>query len=70
MTKEFGPAWFYGPNGQKGVFDNEADVPKGWVDHPNKVKTEKPAETKAPAAPAPKKAGRPAKKADAKPLDL
>lgn len=32
------PAWRHGPDGQSAVFDSEADVPKGWVDHPSKVK--------------------------------
>ncbi len=28
------PAWFYGPNGESGVFDGAADVPEGWRDSP------------------------------------
>jgi hypothetical protein len=32
------PAWRYGPKGEAEVFQSEADVPKGWVDHPSKVK--------------------------------
>lgn len=32
------PAWRHGPDGQSAIFDSEADVPKGWVDHPSKVK--------------------------------
>lgn len=31
------PAWFYGPEGASQVFQNEDEVPEGWVDHPNKV---------------------------------
>lgn len=38
MTDENWPAWRYGPNGQSAVFESEDDVPKGWVDHPTKVK--------------------------------
>jgi hypothetical protein len=37
------PSWRYGPDGEAEVFTSEADVPKGWEDHPSKVK-----ETKAP----------------------
>lgn len=33
------PAWRYGPNGAAEVFNDEADVPKGWHDHPSKVIT-------------------------------
>lgn len=36
--KQNWPAWFYGPNGQSQVFENEKDVPSGWADHPTKVK--------------------------------
>jgi hypothetical protein len=32
------PSWRFGPNGQSAVFESEADVPNGWVDHPSKVK--------------------------------
>jgi hypothetical protein len=38
MTDNQWPAWRYGPDGQSGVFESEADVPKGWEDHPTKVK--------------------------------
>lgn len=31
------PSWRYGPNGESKVCESEADVPKGWVDHPNKL---------------------------------
>lgn len=71
------PSWRYGPKGQSGVFESEADVPAGWVDHPSLVKeAAAPAEPKTPAPaqpkPAAKKAGRPSKKAAkaAAPLDL
>lgn len=39
MTKErkFWPSTRYGPNGQSRVFQNEEEVPSGWVDHPSKV---------------------------------
>jgi hypothetical protein len=32
------PAWHYGPNGEAKIFHKEADVPKGWHDHPSKHK--------------------------------
>ena len=28
------PSWRYGPNGASKLCENEAEVPKGWVDHP------------------------------------
>lgn len=31
------PAWRYGPNGAAEIFETEADVPEGWVDHPSLV---------------------------------
>ncbi len=37
------PSWRYGPDGAADVFESEADVPKGWQDHPSKVKDAKPA---------------------------
>lgn len=37
------PSWRYGPKGQEAVFESEADVPKGWVDHPSKLKDAAPA---------------------------
>lgn len=40
------PAWFYGPSGQAQVFESKDDVPKGWVDHPSRVKEEKSKEEK------------------------
>lgn len=36
MTNGF-PSHRYGPNGQSKIFHAEADIPKGWEDHPNKV---------------------------------
>lgn len=27
------PAWFYGPEGKKAVFNSAEDVPDGWVDY-------------------------------------
>lgn len=27
--------WFYGPNGEAEIFHDAADVPAGWLDHPN-----------------------------------
>lgn len=38
MSKKPWPAWYYGPNGAAEIFEKEADVPKGWEDHPSKVK--------------------------------
>lgn len=32
------PSWRYGPDGEAAIFDDEDDVPAGWVDHPSKVK--------------------------------
>jgi hypothetical protein len=32
------PAWFYGPDGQSAICDSADAVPKGWADHPSKVK--------------------------------
>lgn len=31
------PAWFYGPKGHAGIFEDAESVPAGWVDHPSKV---------------------------------
>jgi len=36
------PAWFYGPNGAREIFNSDEEVPAGWHDHPSKV----PASTK------------------------
>ena len=47
------PAWFYGPNGAAQIFNHPDDVPKGWADHPDKVKAakaEKPADPTPPPA--------------------
>ncbi len=30
------PSYRYGPNGEAEVFESEADVPEGWLDHPSK----------------------------------
>jgi hypothetical protein len=48
------PAWRYGPDGEADVFENEADVPKGWKNHPSAF--EKPAK-EAKAKPAGEQAG-------------
>lgn len=32
------PAWFYGPDGEAGIFERKEDVPKGWADSPAKLK--------------------------------
>jgi hypothetical protein len=49
------PSWRYGPDGQSKLCENEAEVPKGWGDHPAQFeKEEKPAKaTEEPAADAP-----------------
>lgn len=41
------PSWRYGPNGASKLCENEAEVPKGWVDHPEAAEklTEKAAKT-------------------------
>ena len=28
------PSWYYGPDGQSGVFQSAAEVPQGWKDSP------------------------------------
>ncbi|MDT8333001.1 hypothetical protein RQ831_18265 [Roseomonas gilardii] len=28
------PAWFYGPDGEAGIFERQDDVPAGWTDSP------------------------------------
>jgi hypothetical protein len=32
------PSWRYGPNGESRIFQKDDQVPKGWEDHPDKVK--------------------------------
>jgi hypothetical protein len=32
------PAWRYGPNGASVIVNSEDETPKGYVDHPSKVK--------------------------------
>lgn len=77
MQHSHWPAWRYGPNGEGAVFESEADVPKGWHDHPSKhEKAEAPKAAPSPSKPKSaakstgKKAGRPAKAKPAAPLDL
>jgi hypothetical protein len=64
------PSWRFGPGGQSAVFESEADVPNGWVDHPTKVdkapKPAPPAKTADDKPPA-KRAGRPKKAKVVKP---
>lgn len=36
MVDKF-PGWRYGPGGKSAVFESEADVPKGWKEHPSEV---------------------------------
>lgn len=31
------PAWFFGPDGAKQIFQSQDEVPAGWQDHPSKV---------------------------------
>jgi hypothetical protein len=38
MTFPEFPAWRYGPNGASVIVNSEAETPKGYVDHPSKVK--------------------------------
>lgn len=33
------PAWRYGPNGARQIFQSAEDVPEGWADSPKKVAT-------------------------------
>ena len=35
MEKKDWPAWAFGPNDQSAIFENPAEVPKGWVSHPS-----------------------------------
>ena len=37
---DFKPTWRYGPNGQSMICYSESEIPKGWQDHPSKVKEE------------------------------
>lgn len=61
------PSWRYGPNGESVLCENEAEVPKGFKDHPaafdKPEKAEKPAkaaeETKPVEAPAVDSSGAP-----------
>jgi hypothetical protein len=36
------PAWYYGPDNQSQIFENEDQVPDGWVDSPAKLSDKKP----------------------------
>lgn len=36
-THQSWPAWFFGPNGAKQIFQSADEVPAGWQDHPSKV---------------------------------
>ena len=38
MEKEFKPTWRYGPNDMAMICYSEDEIPKGWQDHPAKVK--------------------------------
>jgi hypothetical protein len=31
------PAWFYGPDGAKGVFNSQDEGPSGWASHPDLI---------------------------------
>lgn len=66
------PGWRYGPGGKHALFESEADVPAGWVDHPSLVKGAASAPEGAKTAPpAAKKPGRKSKsKSKTAPLDL
>lgn len=71
MTDKF-PSWRYGPKGESAVFESEADVPRGWFDHPSKHNTAqaKPAAAKPQAKGSAKPRVRGKNKAKAAPLDL
>lgn len=57
------PAWRHGPDGQSVIVNSEAETPKGYVDHPSKLKG-------AAAAPAaPPKAASPTPPVKAPPVD-
>lgn len=34
MTKESWPAWYFGPNGERAIFQEAAQVPDDWTDKP------------------------------------
>lgn len=38
MVKKAFPSWRYGPKGQSRIFEEGDLIPKGWEDHPDKVK--------------------------------
>jgi hypothetical protein len=38
------PAWRYGPDGAKAIFNSAEEVPEGWADSPKKVKAPDPIE--------------------------
>lgn len=41
MDKVSWPAWYFGPKGERQIFEKAEDVPKGWQDDPNKFKKRK-----------------------------
>ena len=57
------PGWFYGPDGAAAIFRSKDEVPKGWEDHPSKVKAGKKEE---PPEPVPAKKPEPVSKAPVK----
>lgn len=44
------PAWRHGPDGQSVIVNSEAETPKGYVDHPSKLKGAAAAPVKTPPA--------------------
>lgn len=41
MDREY-PKWMYGPGEESRIFERGDVIPKGWKDHPDKVKEEAP----------------------------
>ncbi len=75
MSQADWPAWRYGPAAAAAIFQTEAEVPKGWEDHPSKVKEETaPKRTETPpaksTAPSPATAATPSPAAPAEKIEL
>ena len=55
------PAWRYGPNGERAIFQRAEDVPAGWEDTPAKFAAAAVVADDAAPADAPRPRGRPRK---------
>lgn len=49
MSKNDWPAWYFGPRGERKIFEKADDVPKGWADTPAKFPAVAETPTPAPA---------------------